>query len=112
MEKIIQQGRLLFGIAIAASGVEGVICAHLGLTVRGVPWFPSNPFLAYLTGIALLLAGLCIVANVRARVVAILLGILFLLYVLLAELPLVAASPKDLGARTIFLRPWPWLPPL
>jgi uncharacterized membrane protein len=102
MGKIIQQGRFLFGIAIAGSGVEGVICAHLGLTVRGVPWFPANPFLAYLTGIALLLAGLCIVANVRARVAAILLGILFLLYVLLAELPLVAASPMDLGARTIF----------
>jgi hypothetical protein len=102
MGKIIQQGRFLFGIAIAAFGVEGVICARLGLTVRGVPWFPANPFLAYLTGIALLLAGLCIVANVRARVAAILLGILFLLYVLLAELPLVAASPMDLGARTIF----------
>ena len=102
MEKIFQQGRLLFGIAIAASGVEGLICARLGLTVRGVPWFPASPFLAYLTGIALLLAGLCIVANVRARVAATSLGILFLLYVLLGELPLVAASPMDLGARTIF----------
>jgi uncharacterized membrane protein len=102
MGKIIQQGQLLFGIAIAASGVEGLICAHLGLAVRGVPWFPTNTLLAYLTGIALVVAGLSIVANVRARLTAILLGILFLLYVLFLELPQVIASLMNLSVRTVF----------
>jgi uncharacterized membrane protein len=102
MEKIITRGQLLFGIAIVAFGVENLICAHLRLTVRGVSWFPGNPVLGYLTGIALLAAGLSIAANIRARLTAILLGILFLLYVLLIELPLVVAKPMGLSVRTVF----------
>jgi uncharacterized membrane protein YphA (DoxX/SURF4 family) len=102
MEKIIAKGQLLFGIAIVVFGVEGLICAHLGLTVSGVPWFPASPFLGYLTGIALLAAGLSIVANFRTRLTAILLGILFLLYVLLLEASQVVAEPTSVGVRTIF----------
>jgi uncharacterized membrane protein YphA (DoxX/SURF4 family) len=102
MEKVITKGRFLFGIAIAAFGVENLICARLGLAVRGVPWFPVNPFLACLTGIALLVAGVSIVANVRARLTATLLGILFLLYVLILELPKLAAKPMSVSVRTVF----------
>ncbi|MGO9647853.1 MAG: hypothetical protein ACLPOO_07345 [Terriglobales bacterium] len=102
MEKVLTRGQLLFGIAIAAFGVENVICAHLGLSVRGVPWFPENPFLGYLTGVALLAAGLSIVANIGARWTAILLGILFLLYVLLIEASRVAAKPMGISVRTVF----------
>jgi uncharacterized membrane protein len=101
-EKIITTtGQFLFGIAIAAFGVENLICARLGLTVPGVPWFPANPFLAYLTGIVLLAAGASIAANVRARLTATLLGILFVFYVLL-EVPPVAADPMNVGIRTVF----------
>jgi len=39
MEKIIKQGRLLFGIAITTFGVQNLIWARFGLAVRGVPWF-------------------------------------------------------------------------
>lgn len=67
MEKIITKGQLVFGAAISVFGVENLICARLGLTVRGVPWFPANPYWGYLTGMALLVAGLSIAANVRAR---------------------------------------------
>jgi hypothetical protein len=102
MENIIPTGQLLFGIAIAAFGVEDLICARLGLTVPGVPWFPGNPFLAFLTGIVLLAAGLSISANIRARLTATLLGILFLFYVLLLEVPQVAAAPMSVGIRTVF----------
>jgi uncharacterized membrane protein len=102
MKTIIQQGRLFFGIAIAASGVEGLICARLGLTVRGVPWFPASHRLGYLTGVVLLAAGLSIAANVAARLTATLAGILFLLYALFLELPQVAAKPMDLSVRTVF----------
>jgi putative oxidoreductase len=102
MEKIVKSGQLIFGIAIAAFGVENFICAHLGLTVRGVPWFPGNPVFGYLTGIAMLAAGLSIVASVRARLTAILLGILFLFYVLVAQMPLVIVQPMGLSVRTVF----------
>lgn len=99
---IIRIGQFLFGIAITAFGVENLICARLGLTVPGVPWFPANPFLAYLTGIVLLAAGVSIAANIRARLTATLLGILFLLYVVLLEVPQVAAEPMSVSIRTVF----------
>jgi hypothetical protein len=54
------------------------------------------------TGIALLAAGLSIATNVRARLMAILLGILFLLYALLLEVSLVAVRPMSVSVRTVF----------
>jgi uncharacterized membrane protein YphA (DoxX/SURF4 family) len=129
MEKIIEQGRVLFGIAIAASGVEGLVCARLGLTVRGVPWFPANQFLAYLIAIALMMGGICIAVNIGTRWVATAMGVLFLLVALFPELPRVIASPMDLSVRSVFFealaisasafilmgepgsgaRPWDWI---
>lgn len=102
MEKIIVQGRLLFGIAIIVYGVENFFCAHLGLTVRGVPWFSTNPLVAYPTGVVLVASGVSIVTGVRARTTAILLGILFLLYVLSFEVSAVIARPMSVGVRTVF----------
>jgi hypothetical protein len=61
METIISKGQLLFGVAIAAYGVENIICAHLGPSIRGIPWFPANAFWEYVTGIALPAAGLSII---------------------------------------------------
>src|ERR1700686_2879862 len=102
MRMIIQQGRLLYGIAIMVFGVENLICARSALTVRGVPWFPPNSTLGYITGLVLIAAGLSIVINIRARETSILLGLLFLVYVVLIEAPRVAAEPMDLGVRTVF----------
>jgi uncharacterized membrane protein len=92
MEKIIRQGRLLFGITIIALGVEHLICARIGTVEKDIflghtvlpviPWVPARPWLGYLIGLLLLAAGLSIVANVRARQAAILFGIFFLLCVL------------------------------
>jgi hypothetical protein len=101
MEKIMTKGQFLFGIAIVAFGVEDFFCAHFGLAVRGVPWFPANPFLEYLTGAVLIAAGLSIAANIRTRTTAILLGFLFLVYVLFFELPQVVAQPLDLSVRSV-----------
>ena len=102
MRMIIQQGRVLYGTAIMVFGVENLICARLALTVRGVPWFPSNSTLGYITGLVLIAAGLSIVSNIRARETSILLSLLFLVYVVLIEAPRVAAEPMDLGVRTVF----------
>src|SRR5271169_5573390 len=87
MEKLIRKGQFVFGIAIAAFGVENFFCARLGLEVRGVPWFPINPLWGYLIGVVLLAAGLSIMANIGVRLTSILLGILFLLLDLFVELP-------------------------
>ena len=102
MDAIVKQGRVLFAVAITAFGVQNLICARFGLGVRGVPSFPANPFLAYVTGIALLAAGVSVATKLRVRVTAILLGILFLLYVLLLEVSRVAAKPMSVSTRTVF----------
>lgn len=101
MEKIVKSGRCLFAAAIIAFGVENFICAHIGHAVDGVPWFPATPWLAYLTGIALLADGLSIATNVGTKLSATLLGIFFLLLVLYPEIPRAAAQPLDLGIRTV-----------
>jgi hypothetical protein len=43
-----------------------------------------------------------ILFNLKARLTAILLGILFLIYTLFFELPMVVARPMDLGVRSVF----------
>jgi len=102
MDKIIAKGQLIFGIAIAAYGVEDLICAHLGLSIPGVPWFPMSVFWECVTGIALIAAAISIIVNVQARLTATLLGILFLLYVLVSELPQVIGRPMSVSTRTVF----------
>lgn len=110
MDKVIQPGRVLFGVAIAALGIEHLVLAWFrvfaaaifaGETVMPViPWVPAHAWLAYLTGGALLVAGLSLAANIKTRLTAILLGILFLVFVLFLEGPRLIAS--HFGQRTIF----------
>ncbi len=102
MGKIIAKGQLLFGVTIMAFGVEDFFCAHFGLTVGGVAWFPVNPFFGYMTGLALVAAGLSIVAKVHSRATAILLGYLFLAYALFSNLPLILAHPGDWTTYGVF----------
>jgi len=95
VERLTRKGRIVFGLAIAALGVVNFCCAHFRLAMSGVPWAPVNSFLCYLTGAALVAAGLCIAANFKSRLVATLLGYLFLAFVLLRALPQVVAYPAD-----------------
>jgi hypothetical protein len=95
VEEIITKGQIVFGIVLVALGVENLLCAHFGLKLHGVPWVPVNPFLCYLSGVALIVAGVSITANVRCRLMAALLGYLFLGFVLFRALPVVLANPAD-----------------
>jgi uncharacterized membrane protein YphA (DoxX/SURF4 family) len=101
MNRIVEQGRLVFAVAIAAFGIENLICAHTkDPFVPVIPWVPSDPWLAYPTGIALLLAAVCIAFRFKERLAAILLGVLFLACDLVLQLRQVVAAPLDVGIRT------------
>lgn len=108
MGKIIKQGKLLFAIAIAAIGAENLICAHVSQVVFAqsppavpvVPFVPTIPALAYLVGMALLAAGVCMAANIRPRFAANLLGLFLLLWTLVLFVPKAVARPLDLNIRT------------
>jgi uncharacterized membrane protein YphA (DoxX/SURF4 family) len=100
--KIAKPGRILFATSIAAFGVQNLIWArNVGAVTRIIPWLPGVPLLAYLTGISFLAAGVCIAINLRTRLTAILLGILFLLCEICLQIPRAAASPMDLSLRTV-----------
>ncbi len=111
-EKIGPLGRLLFAVSIAALGAEHLIWAGFGdphsPLVRDfaytpiIPFVPLLPILVYLTGLALLLAGVCIAINRRPRLASVFLGVFFLVCVLVLALPRVVAAPLDIGVGTGF----------
>jgi hypothetical protein len=63
METTSAKGQILFGIVVAAIGVENLVSARFELKLPGVPWVPVNPFLAYVSGAVFVVAGVCIDLN-------------------------------------------------
>ena len=108
MKTIFKQGKLLFALAVAAVGMENLICAHVALPVFAgsrdaipvLPFVPAIPALAYLVGFVLLAAGLSTALNRGARLEALLLAFFFLACLLVLLLPKAIASPLDLNIRT------------
>jgi uncharacterized membrane protein YphA (DoxX/SURF4 family) len=109
MQRLIRHGQLLFGLAIAAIGCQHLICGSFRVfstttfpsenVTSVIPWVPAIPWLAWVTGMVLLIAGLKLVINLQTRVTAIFLGTLFLFFVLVLEVHRTIASHFEL--RTI-----------
>ena len=77
--------------------------------VPGVPlqlitpeWIPGRIPLSYFVGVILILAGLCLVVNKKARLAATVLGLTILLTVLWIYLPMLLAAPADVVALNYF----------
>ena len=92
-------GRFVVGAAALFFGVEDLLRPT---TVPGVPldlitptWIPGHLFWSYLAGAVLVACGACILANVKARLAAIYLGIMVLLLVLFIYLPILFSNPSD-----------------
>jgi uncharacterized membrane protein len=91
----------LFAISIVAFGVQNLIWSHsTDPFLSMMPWVPSHPALGSVTGVVLILSGVCILFNFRTRHASILLGTLFLFCVVCLQISRVAASPWDVGVRT------------
>ena len=104
MEKLATPGRLLFALAIAAFGVEHLVCARFkGDALPVIPWVPANPVLAYLVGTGLVAAGLSIaLLKFKPRLAALLLGVFFLVCLLVLHVPDAVARPPDIGTLALF----------
>jgi uncharacterized membrane protein YphA (DoxX/SURF4 family) len=105
MDRVVAPGRLLFAVAIAAFGAEHLIRAQLGVDgvhagIPVIPWIPANPILAYLTGVALLAAGVSLAAGVKPRLAAAFTGAFFYACVVLLQVSRLAADPSNGGVRT------------
>ena len=87
-------GRILFAVPLLAFGVQHFLYARFIATL--VPaWIPGRLFWAYFVGVAFVAAALSIAAQKAARLSAILLGLMFFLWVLILHLPRVAAAPHN-----------------
>jgi uncharacterized membrane protein len=94
VDKIMPFGRLFFAIPLAVFGSE-----HLTITAdiaRIVPrWIPARTFWVYLVGVAFICAAVSIAILVQARLAAALVGMTFLIFVCLMDIPGVVARPGD-----------------
>jgi uncharacterized membrane protein len=98
--------RFFIGIASLFYGVEHLLHPEY---VPGVPlnklapeWIPGRILLCYFVGVILILAGVCLLVNKKARTAATALGLTILLTVLWIYLPMLLAAPTDLVALNFF----------
>lgn len=90
---ILRIARPLFGICLMVFGTSEFVYASF--TAAMVPaWLPPSQLAwAYLTGAAQIAAGLAILSNIQARLAAILLTAMYLIFGLIVHLPRVIADP-------------------
>jgi uncharacterized membrane protein YphA (DoxX/SURF4 family) len=101
MNMIAKLGQCIFAAAIIGFGVLQIIFAqHVAPVPQIIPWLPQIPWVAYLAGAAFLATGVCIAVNVRARLAAMILGLLFLLCVLVFQIARLAEHFSSVPART------------
>jgi len=94
VDKIMPFGRLFFAIPMAVFGSEHfTITADIAAIVPR--WIPAHTFWVYLVGVAFICAALSIVVLVQARLAAALVGMTFLIFVLVMDLPGTLAHPGN-----------------
>jgi uncharacterized membrane protein len=87
-------GRFAFAISLIIFAIQHFIYARFIATL--IPaWIPGRLFWAYFVGVAFVGAALAIAAKVQAKLAALLLGTMFLLWVLVLHIPRVAATPRN-----------------
>jgi uncharacterized membrane protein len=98
--------RLFIGLPSIFYGVEHLLHPEY---VPGVPlnklspdWIPGRIPLSYFVGVILILAGVCLVVNRKARLAATVLGLTILLTVLWIYLPMLVVAPTDVVALNFF----------
>jgi uncharacterized membrane protein len=84
---------LLFAAGLIVFGVQHFMYGTFVATL--IPsWIPGRLFWAYLVGAAFFAAALAISTGIQSRLAAILLGVMFFLWVLILHLPRVVAAPS------------------
>jgi uncharacterized membrane protein len=94
IEKILPFGRLFLAAPMAVFGADHLTDASN--ISRLVPsWMPAPMFWTYLVGVALIAAALSITLKRHARLAAILLGTMFLLFVVMMHIPIIVGAPRE-----------------
>jgi uncharacterized membrane protein len=103
LDKIMPFGRLIFAIPLAVFGSEHFTITA-GIATLVPRWIPAHTFWVYLVGVAFLCAALSIVVLIRARLAAALVGMTFLIFVCLMDLPVTLAHPGNRFFLALALR--------
>src|SRR5882757_4672984 len=92
--KLADVGRFLIAISLVVFAVQHFMYARFVATL--VPaWIPTRLFLAYFTGLAFVAAALAIAAKNMVRLAAMVLGTMFLLWVVLLHISRVAGAIRN-----------------
>ncbi len=103
LEKVIALGPVFVAAALAAFGAEHI--AGASFIQKVVPaWMPGQLFWAYFVGLALIAAAVSLLAKRYVPLTAVMLTIMFVLFVLLLHSPRVAANPRDRISWAVALR--------
>ena len=94
VDKIMPFGRLFFAIPMAVFASEH-FTATAGIATLVPRWIPAHTLWVYLVGLAFLCAALSIAVLVQARLAAALVGMTFLIFVLVMDIPAVVANPRN-----------------
>jgi uncharacterized membrane protein YphA (DoxX/SURF4 family) len=97
-------GRIFYAIGLIGIGIQHFIFRDF-MTVIVPSWLPGRPFWACAVGAALITAGAAILFGMKARPVAAILGVAFLVLVVFAHIPTqLSAYPAHLGVWTDSLK--------
>ena len=103
MKKFIRNVQTVFGIPWLVFGAQHFLFA--GFVANLVPaYFPARAFWAYLTGAAMLAAGISLIVNIKARLAAAMLAAMLLGFVLLIHIPKLIGGDTTAIAWTRFLQ--------
>jgi uncharacterized membrane protein len=103
LDRLISFGRMFLAVPLAVFGMQHFV--FLNDVKNGVPsWMPGHLFWACFVGTALIAACLSLITGVQAELAAMLLGSMFLLFVLLIYLPNALRHPQDRFAVALFFR--------
>jgi hypothetical protein len=113
MNFLLRSGRWIFALAIAALGVENIVCAHgsfqsLGAnshSMPALPFLPAIPWLVILFGILWIACALGLLTRRWLRASAYTLGATYIFWTLVHVLPKYTAQPGDMGLRTVVFEP-------
>ena len=87
-------GRFLYGVPMVVFGVQHFMYAAFIASL--IPtWVPGNYFLAYITGLALVAAGVSIIVEWMNRWSSLCLGSMITLFIAILHIPAVMANPGD-----------------
>lgn len=101
-------GRPVYALAIAALGIETLVCANRATHALGpryevipvIPWLPAIPWLVYAFGGILVLCGVGLLSRRTIGTCAMALGGLLFLCAVVLDVPKYAVDPGDMSLRT------------